>query len=148
MPGPAPKPSGLRQRRNKATTATTLPMDPGVTAPPPPPGLGKRATEWWIRAWASPMAREWLSSDIPGLELVAELWDGLYKSDTPSLKVKLAGEIRLQEARFGLSPMDRRRLQYEIERGDEADSRTRKRRRSQQDEPAQDEMDPRDALGS
>lgn len=148
MPGPNPKPAGLRQRRNKTSTAARLPLDPGVTAPPlPSKDWHPRTIEWWTRAWASPMAREWLSADIPGLELIAELWNDYFCSDNPAMRVKLSAELRLQEARFGLAPMDRRRLQWEIERGDEADSRTRKRRRSQS-APAEDSADPRDLLGS
>jgi hypothetical protein len=148
MPGPAPKPSALRQRRNKTSTASTLPLSPGVAAPPlPERAWHPRTIEWWTRAWASPMAREWLSADIPGLELVAELWDDLYNADNPSVRVKISAELRLQEARFGLAPMDRRRLQWEIDRGDEADTRTRRRRRSEP-APANDRTDPRKLLGS
>ncbi len=35
-------------------------------------------------------------------------------------KTQLAAEIRLQCQRFGLSPIDRRRLQWEVARGEEA----------------------------
>ncbi len=38
-----------------------------------------------------------------------------------------AQEIRLQAQRYGLSPMDRRRLQWEIERADEAQARGHRR---------------------
>lgn len=142
MPGPAPKDPGLRQRRNKVATAAKLSASPDVKAPPLPRryrtndsgrkvqvGWDPRTKAWWERIWASPMAGEWLDADIPGLELVAELWDAFYTSASPGERVKLSAELRLQEARFGLAPMDRRRLQWEVERGEDAAERGRRRRR-------------------
>jgi hypothetical protein len=44
------------------------------------------------------------------------------------IKKELAGEIRLQRLCFGLSPIDRRRLQWDIDRGDEAEAKTAARK--------------------
>lgn len=148
MPGPTPKPGSLRQRRNKTSTAARLSLNPNVEVPELPAGeWHPRTLDWWELAWASPMASEWLDADVPGLELCAQLWDDFYTTDSPNLRVKLSAELRLQEARFGLAPMDRRRLQWEIDRGDEADTRTRRRRRAQV-APTGDPRDPRDLLES
>jgi hypothetical protein len=43
-------------------------------------------------------------------------------------RAALSAEIRLQRQCFGLSPIDRRRLQWEIERTEEAQEKGRKRR--------------------
>jgi hypothetical protein len=42
-------------------------------------------------------------------------------------EVNLAAEIRLQRQCFGLTPLDRRRLQWEIERAEAAERRDRPR---------------------
>lgn len=65
------------------------------------------------------MSTQWLETDVDGLGRLAVLWDEFYKS--PDTKVM--GEIRLQEQRFGLSPLDRSRLQWEVARADQADRR-------------------------
>lgn len=58
------------------------------------------------------MAREWLPSDVPTLFRLAILVDNFLEDPRPNL----AAEIRLQEQRFGLSPLDRWRLQWEVRR--------------------------------
>ncbi len=62
------------------------------------------------------MASQWLPSDLDGLGQLALLWDEFYKGD-----IKLAAEIRLQRQAFGLTPLDRSRLQWEVSRAEEAD---------------------------
>lgn len=114
--GPPPKNPALRQRRNRATTAATL--DPAGRRGPAPP-LPKRekgaqpwhalVRAWWRDVWASPMAAKFLTADVHGLYLIAELRDRFWRGHT-----EVANEIRLEEARFGLSPVDRWRLQWEI----------------------------------
>jgi hypothetical protein len=73
---------------------------------------------FWREVWASPMAPEFIAADVPGLVLVARLIDKFNYGD-----VSLAAEIRLQRQCFGLTPLDRRRLQWEIERGEAAEKR-------------------------
>jgi len=58
------------------------------------------------------MAKEWLPSDVPALIRLAILADNFLEDPRPNL----AAEIRLQEQRFGLSPLDRWRLQWEVRR--------------------------------
>jgi len=64
------------------------------------------------------MAAEFIAADVPGLILVARLIDRFNYGD-----VSLAAEIRLQRQCFGLTPLDRRRLQWEIERAEAAERR-------------------------
>ena len=119
MPGPLPKDPEQRHRRNKAATAATLrEPDPGEVCIPnlpielfPDDKPHDAVVRWWYAIWSSPMAGNWLPSDLEGLCLLAVLRHRFF--DHPS--ATLAGEIRQQESRFGLSPLDRRRLEWRIE---------------------------------
>jgi hypothetical protein len=71
------------------------------------------------------MAPEFERSDVHGLYLLAVLVDEFWLEPSQ----QLAAEIRLQRQCFGLTPIDRRRLQWEIDRGDEALERTAQRRK-------------------
>lgn len=146
MPGPAPKPAALRQRRNKTSTNAMLRTDVRVVMP----DLPERDTEngepewlpitvqWWRDLWSSPMAPEYHSSDVHGLLIIAALRDQFWRE--PSKEI--AAELRLQHREFGLSPLSRRQLQWEIERAEEAKERGQARRGGRR-EPA---VDPRKAL--
>lgn len=120
MPGPAPKPSHLRARTNKKAGHATIeaPEDPDIPAIPNPDGRvwHPLTVQAWEHAWSSPMSSQWLETDADALGRLALLWDQFYGK--PSAMVM--AEIRLQESRFGLSPLDRSRLQWEVARGDEA----------------------------
>jgi hypothetical protein len=63
------------------------------------------------------MARGYFDTDVDGLARLALLVDNFYKNPGK----ELMSEIRLQEARFGLSPVDRSRLQWDIAKQDEAE---------------------------
>lgn len=126
--GPAPKPAHLRQRANKKSTHATieaLPADSEIPTIPNPDGREWHALtlQAWEHAWRSPMASQWLETDRDALGRLALLWDQFY--NRPGAGVM--AEIRLQEQRYGLSPLDRSRLQWEVNRGDEAE-RERQRR--------------------
>jgi hypothetical protein len=98
---------------------------------------------WWTAIWKSPMASEFLDSDKKGgLYLLAELHQQRWNADDPSDLVNIAKEIRQQEVRFGLSPIDRRRLQWEVEKGEQATERTSKRKQYKE----ASSKDPREAL--
>ena len=116
MPGQVPKPAALRQRQNKTSTRAILSAEQAVTrrAPmlPKHREWNKLTRAWWTDVWHSPMASEFLESDIHGLHMLAELIDRFWEEPT----VSLSAEIRLQRQCFGLTPIDRRRLQWEVER--------------------------------
>jgi hypothetical protein len=121
--GPPPKPAHLRQRTNKKAGMAQI-SAPEQAKVPPIPNPDKR--DWhaltltsWKHAWKSPMASQWIQTDIDALGRLALLWDAFYKQ--PDAKVM--AEIRLQEQRFGLSPLDRSRLQWEIRRAEEGEKR-------------------------
>ncbi len=143
MPGPVPKDPKLRQRRNRVSTSAKLPTGGWVQGIPELPRRPDRrkwhkwTLGWWHLVWTSPMAAEYLESDVPGMIRLAVLIDDFNRVPDPNL----AKEIRLQEQRFGLSPIDRRRLQWEVER---VESATKKDHRSAQSPARAD--DPRAAL--
>ena len=67
-------------------------------------------SEWWAMIWRSPIALNWLEADMGGLYVLAVLRNEFFMNP----RVTFASEIRQQEARFGLSPLDRRRLEWRI----------------------------------
>lgn len=143
--GPPPKPAHLRQRKNKTPGEAQLSSaeSSALNEVPELPGRSADSTgktepwhpmvvEWWSSVWRSPMASEYLDADKKGgLYLLADLhqarWDA---RDDPKLLKDIASEIRLQEVRFGLSPIDRSRLRWTIEQGETAAERTQSRRQA------------------
>ena len=147
MPGPMPKDPQLRQRANKAATRAVLAPEsaPRRRAPSLPrreegdPDWHRLTRAWWRDLWRSPMATEYLGSDVHALYRLAVLVDQFWRMPSQAL----AGEIRLQQQAFGLTPLDRRRLEWTIEQAEAATTRKQQRRVRQ----AQDgEIDPREAL--
>jgi hypothetical protein len=122
-----PTPKRNPARRNRSSTAATLRAADKVKVPPLPDRAmpwHSHTEQWWADVWSSPMAPEYDSSDIHGLYLLAVLVDAFWAEPSK----ELAGEIRLQRQCFGLTPLDRRRLQWEIERTDAAQARGSQRR--------------------
>lgn len=108
---PLPKNTAARRRRNSPPSLALVP-EKARRAPNLPPGRDWSAAtrRWWHDIWASPMAAQWLESDVHGLLILAALVEQF--NGTGDLKV--ATEIRLQGAAYGLSPLDRRRLSWEV----------------------------------
>ena len=137
MPGQLPKDPALRQRRNRVATSATLSVETGLRHHAPAlPKLGVDAEgrerewhaltrAWWRDVWHSPMASEYLQVDKHGLFRMAALVNKFW--DEPSKE--LAAEIRLQGQCFGLTPIDRRRLQWEVAKVEEV---TKQKRRVEQ----------------
>jgi len=120
MSGPIPKPAALRQRRNRVSTGATLAAEGSERqrAPSLPTHRDWQpmTRAWWKDTWRSPMAAEFLRADVHGLYILAELVDAFW---TDPEDLKLAAEIRQHRMAFGLTPIDRRRLQWEVERVEE-----------------------------
>lgn len=150
MPGPAPKPSALRQRRNRTVTRALLPSEEQAADATVPklPALGDKekwhpmVRQWWDAVWKSPMAGEYLAADKEALFMLARLHQDFWTAGSQKDRQAAAAEIRQQGVRFGLSPIDRRRLQWEVEKGDQAVERTTTRRQRK----AASGKDPRDVL--
>jgi hypothetical protein len=115
MAGRIPKPKEQRTRTNK-TMGATLARDSSGIAPVLPgiDELSSYARDYWEIIWNSPMGTVYLDADIPALVRLTELvhvWH-LLKDNTVLM------EIRQLEDRFGLSPLSRRRLEWEISKAD------------------------------
>lgn len=165
MPGPAPKAPSARARRNKKSTAANLAAVPDgdVVVPGLPPrrvqleddegypywtedAWRPETLQWWADLWASPMSAEYHSSDRHALFVLAVLIDDFWRRPDQ----KLAAEIRMQRQAFGLTPVDRRRLDWVIDQGEEAQDRTEKRRNAKAETKRKNIKavpDPRKALG-
>src|SRR5690606_42022638 len=101
---------------------------------------------WGARGGESAMASAYLRSDVDGLQRLAVLVDAVYLATSAWSRKALLQEIRLQEARFGRSPVDRSRLQWEIEKGEQA-ARKRQPPKEPATEPAgRIQGDPRQVL--
>jgi hypothetical protein len=115
MPGPAPKPSATRQRRNRVASAAVLTEADGeIVIPELPEGFDKRTIRWWATVKKSPMREEYTASDWEGLLAVAALYNLWWMTgDT-----KAHAEFRTAAKDYGLNPMARRSLQWEIKRAE------------------------------
>lgn len=151
MPGPPPKDPAIRQRTNKSSTRALLTDNPERKIRKP--SLFKRldadgkiiawhemTRRWWRDVWRSPMAGEYLQADHHGLYRLAELVNLFWCEPSAGL----AAEIRLQQQSFGLTPLDRRRLEWTVEQAEGAKDRGKKR--EQPERPAATGEDPRKML--
>lgn len=124
--GPAPKPAHLRQRTNKKAGATVIEAQADADVPTLAHPQGHEWHPFTLKAWReffeSPMASQWLQTDITGLEMLAGCYDNYYKTGN----VEFMKEIRLQRPHYGLTPLDRSRLQWEVTRGEEAERKRAK----------------------
>lgn len=94
---------------------------------------------WWARLWSSPMGPEYIESDVDALYMTAALVDAFWVGG--GTDHKLGAEIRQQLARFGSTPLDRRRLEWELDReGPEEPEAPRP------DEPPRPVVDPRSSM--
>lgn len=119
MPGPAPKDPATRQRRNTRSTKAALPAE-GLAlkrVPLMPKGPADwvwhdRTREWWRELWRSPMAANLVAMDVQGIERLAFVID---KAHWEPGDAKLEEQIQKLSMPYGLSPLDRRRLEWSIE---------------------------------
>lgn len=98
--GPVPK----RQRKSLVP-----PLESSQPALPSNVEWHAETVEWWAALARSPEASEFSALDWLQLRLVARLMDQFVRE--PSRQ--LLAELRLQFAKFGLSPEDRARLRWE-----------------------------------
>ena len=145
---PLPKPQGQARRRNKRAGIAKLeptenlehvpqqwrelpperprpfawPADKHATTETPRTNEWHAlTTQWWTEVVRSPMSKEYLSADWPALFRVCCVIDDFNHGGDP----KLLAEIRQAQAAFGLTPIDRRRLQWEAQRAGRADIQRR-----------------------
>jgi hypothetical protein len=69
-----------------------------------------------------------LRADEEALFSLALLMDDYWNARSPTMRAKLASEIRLQRRQFGLTPLDRRRLEWTVAQTEEAKERHEQKR--------------------
>ena len=131
-----PKPPGARRRRNAGQSQWQQLPASGRKGEIPEPRtdreLGEIAQRYWETLWRSPMAVTFTDADIQPLTRLAVLVDDRARSESADGLVEIVedhhggqvevivgrfagdGEIRQLEDRYGVSPLARRRLQWEI----------------------------------
>jgi hypothetical protein len=143
MPGPAPKDPKIRQRTNKPRSSAMLaPEQNPIKGIPRLPGNGKgfhpMARQWWKDVWSSPQHSEYLRADLPSLYRLVKLVDVFWNGD-----IGVATEIRLLEREFGLTPLARRRLEWQVVQVEGA----KEKREINRGRRAKRINDPREVLG-
>lgn len=94
------------------------------------------------------MAPEWTVSDQHGLFMAARLMQTVWDPESsPGQRTMAATEVRHMLRECGLTPMARRSLQWEIERGESAEERTKQRRTARSPKAAPDPRAAYDATG-
>lgn len=143
----ASKPASTRARRNKTSTRAVLyaVANPNIPDLPAHTDWHEAVRQWWVNAWSSPMAPEWTTSDQDAMFLAARLMQQFWDEKTSAnSRVTSATEIRHILMQCGLTPMSRRSLQWEIEKGEAAEERTQQRREGRR--PKSAAPDPREAF--
>lgn len=132
-----PEDARLARTGSKADLVERLTADddPTPQLPDRPDGWHQMTRDWWADVWASPMSDEWHESDIHNLFVCAMLYDDMWCGETATARQKAAAEFRQQRAVLGLTPYDRRRLEWTIEEADEKKARGEQRRKAEK--PAQ-----------
>lgn len=81
--------------------------------------------DWWVDIWSSPMANEFVDSDIHGLYLACyyfnESLNAFYK---PGDRIAWAKQFENSIKNYGLTPSARESLRWQVAQGTAAQSRT------------------------
>lgn len=116
---PTPKPTAQRRRRNAIAGVAKLDKV-GRSGPVPEPKttvvLCDVARDYWDTLWASPMALVYTDADVFPLSRMAVL---VHERETEQTSAG-DSELRQLEDRFGVSPLARRRLNWEIDQAGKA----------------------------
>jgi hypothetical protein len=130
--GRPPKPPEQRAGHGSVkSTKAILPVDANADKPVPPLPPHPQGEKWkplalktWIDLWHSPMSSQYVEADIPGLFRMVILTQAFLNQPT----VGVSAELRQLSFNYGLSPMDRRRLQWTIVKSEEAVAQAETRR--------------------
>lgn len=129
-----PLPKNARARTNRSASAATLSVIHDVK----PPELLPREIDWhsmtrrwWRELWKSPMAPEYRETDLQGLYQVALLVQDFWTAETSKERNEARLRIEKAEADFGLTPLARRRLEWQVETTEDAKAKGKKRANAQ-----------------
>lgn len=134
MPGPNAKHPSVRARRNttstrakltKKATSTRKTSSPTVPKLPSTIDWYSDVEAWWADLWGSEPRDEWIDADLHLLFVAARLYQMMLDPETKVTAAKAcAGEFRQIMTQFGLTPMARRTLQWEIEKPEDTGKNT------------------------
>lgn len=132
--GPAPKDPSTRVRRNRDNAVVRI--VPMVAVPRPPlPEFTVQVTEkgdivertfnwpvmtreWWEMLDLHPLSHEFIAADWSYLMETARIHAAFWEGD-----MKVAGELRLRESKYGFTPEDRLKLRIQFAAATEAEIR-------------------------
>jgi hypothetical protein len=121
------KDPSVRARRNVASTRTTLPRDRGVVVVPVMPARSEgnewhdEVIRWWDAVWSSPMASQWdVATDRYNVIMAAMHLNDVWMATSASARQKADAAFSKRVGGLGLSPYDRRRLEWTL-MGDDGD---------------------------
>lgn len=98
--------------------------------PERPQGWHQMTQTYWADIWTSPMEGQWDDSDFHNVLIVTMLYDDAMRAETAKDRKEAFAELRQQRMSLGLSPYDRRRLEWTIETAEEAKDKGQRRRSS------------------
>lgn len=105
--------------------------------------------KWWDSVWQSPMASEFMEVDrIGGLLVLAGHYHDFFSADSKTAREAASDKIRLWSKEYGLDPMARRSLQWEVARAEEAERKRRPASRTEEKSEDDEDGDPRMKLVS
>lgn len=122
--GPLRKPDDQRARRNKDVVALRL-IEVQPTPQPELPNLGDgeqwhvQTILWWHMWGQSELAADFTDAEWSYLTDTALLHTAFWNGD-----LKVAGELRLRAAKFGVTPEDRIRLRIQVFTAQEAEAKS------------------------
>lgn len=114
MPGPPPKRSSQRRRRNADPGAETASLTVSVDQPEAPEGLGRRASEWYASLARSGQAQFYTPSDWQVALICAHAIDLFMETG----RATLLAEVRALQTQLLATEGERRRARLELERDD------------------------------
>lgn len=129
-----PMPKNVRARANKSASAATLSVVHDVKVPellPKEVEWHSMTRRWWRELWKSPMATEYRETDLQGLYQVALLVQDFWTAKDSKSRNEARLRIEKAEADFGLTPLARRRLEWQVETTEDAKAKGAKRTASQ-----------------
>lgn len=109
-----PKKPSERRHRIKTLAPVKLPAASKRKVPPLPNSrtFTQATRDYWKLLWTSPMAVVYLDADVPGIYRLTVLHEKFVQGNANNRDL---AEIRQLEDCYGLNPLARRRLQWEID---------------------------------
>ena len=126
----------VRARANRASTAATLPAGRRPVGFPQLPTIEGRewsplTVKWWSDLWRSPMSAEYHDFNRHQIVVLAILMTNSSTAESRTMRTNISDEIRQHRTAFGMTPYDRRRLEWTIEQAEESKDRGKSRRERQ-----------------